>query len=474
MPKPISLLAVLFFSYTASFSQPLTFTTFNYRDLSIPYIESDPSYYQFNYPILADILDSTNFSPPDDGVYWKADFGHRYLAGRATKTDNHGGFDYWQDHTYNGTVYNDTNRVPIICMCDGYISEVITGSDSVLELTATGRSVQVTCDSSFQSFGNAIQINYRHLSSLGDLPGIADTAAGTISIQKGDTIGKMGESGTTTNVHLHLSVQTLQPEYGNAIVNTARLFDPTQSPGVLAPLVQAQIQLLQDWPDSALIRVIWPFNQTINQFEFVVQDTIVFNKEEAYETGSTIRDNHDCLPGVKVFAYQFNGKQTAQARYLSEMGNMPAIYPASPNRDTSLAQYGYPHIPITHPKVAHVYDFVIHNLPPGHQTADIWVKVSDVWGYTVEGTLIPFIGIDSPLELQVQIFPNPTNGQLQVTIDEPGIKNMNLYDLAGKLVLRKTAQELETTMDIDHLPNGIYILQIRSADRGANIKVVKE
>ena len=361
--------------------------THTYRDTTIPYIELNPSAYDFEYPIRANTLDSVNFDPPGDGRYLVATFGHRYLSSTSTKSDNHGGFDYWPDHVYNGITYDVNNLISLNCMCDGYITYVIHGPDSVMETLGTGRSVQVECDSSYQSFGNSIKINYRHLSALGTLALMADTASpGSIQISKGDTIGIIGESGLTSNVHLHMSTLTLHPLWGNAYVHTARLFDPFKSPGILQPLNRADIKLLRHWTDSALFRVIWPFNQTINQFEFINgSDTVVFNKEEAYDTGSANRDNHDCISGVDVYAYQFNGVLTAKTRYLNEMANMPARYPASPQRDTNLLYYGYPHIPIEHDSVSFVYDFMVYDLTPGFEMADFRVKLSDVWGYAVEG-----------------------------------------------------------------------------------------
>jgi len=373
-----------FLAYQSGFGQTLNNVSF--RDLAQPYIELNTSKYGFDFPIDADVLDSTNFTPPTDGIYLLAGFGHRYLATASNVSDNHGGYDFWPYQISNGNVYNNTNLTPINCMCDGYISTVIHGPDSVMELLGTGRSVQVTCDSVFQSFGSNVVINYRHLSALGTLASIADTATSTIAISKGDTIGIIGASGLTSNIHLHLSTQTIHPVYGSAFVNADRLFEPSATPGIITALDDANIELLHDWPDSALFRVIWPYNQTINNFEFINgNDTVVFNKEAAYNTGSANRDKHDCLPNIKVYAYQFNGNLTAEARYLNEMNNMPPNYPASPNRD-NLPAYGYNHIPITADSIAFVYDFVVQNLNPNHSIGNFKVKLSDVWGYTVEGT----------------------------------------------------------------------------------------
>ena len=452
-------------------------STINYRDTTLPYLELNPSAYDFIYPINADILDSVNFTPPTDGVYLLGGYGHRYLSNTPNKSDNHGGLDYWRHHVYGNQTFNSTNLTPIVCMCDGYISQVINGPDSVMEQLGTGRSVRVTCDSSFQTLGNKIKINYRHLSSLGPLAIIADTAAfGTVSISKGDTIGRMGASGTTTNIHLHLSTNTLHPVFGNAFVNTNRLFDPTKSPHILTTLSNATVEYLKDWSDSALFRVTWPYNQTINNFEFInLTDTIVFNKEDAYETGSAVRDRHDCLPDINAYAYQFNGNLTVKARYLNEMNNIPAQYPASPQRDTNLVQYGYTHIPITHDSVAFVYDFVVKNISPSHKTEDFIIKLSDIWGYTVEAQLQAPLSVSSLsfeakneknyVDLQWSTASEKNNNYFEI---QRSTRNMDWLSI-GQVKGKGNTNELNHYYNKDHLPlSGISYYRLKQVDLDGN------
>ncbi|MFK7970176.1 MAG: T9SS type A sorting domain-containing protein [Bacteroidia bacterium] len=433
------------------------------RDLTIPYIELNPSYYNFDYPINSDALASSNFSPPDSGVYLLASYGHRYLSSRTTKTDNHGGLDFWYKHTYRGVVYDQVNLVPILCMCDGVISTIINGPDSVLEQTAGGRSVQVLCDSQFQAFNSDLKINYRHLSSIGTIPASAEMApANSVRVSKGDTMGLVGESGTTTNKHLHLSVQTSNhPDFNLAFVNTWRLFDPTLHPQILSTLRHARVEVLRDWPDSTLFRIIWPYNQSINRFEFSNQTfSLLFDKETAYETSAN-RDAHDCQPGVKVFAYQFNGSATAKRRYTLEMPNMPAVYPASPQRDNNLAMYGYQHFPIEHDSVSFVYDFMIENVPSNHAKDDWKVKLSDVWGYTVEASFDPVSSIEVPQHPATTVYPNPVADQLHIHLDlGSGFTELALYDRIGNIVLRKESHQTETVLNLKALPPGVYLLRV--------------
>lgn len=357
------------------------------RDLSIDYIESNSSKYNFIFPVQADVLDSPNYYPNATDLYYlKAGYGSRYMSTRSNKNDNHGGIDFWHTIKHNGTNYNNTTKYHILCMCDGIISEVSHGSDAVMESTSEGRSVQVTCDEEYQSLSGNIMINYRHLDSIWTKPWKAwNTASTSDRINKGDTIGIVGASGSTSQIHLHLSAEGKHPTYGNTFVNTNRLLDPSLSTGVCQALSAAKVELLEDWPDSTLFRITWPFNQHINRFEFS-NDTFsaAFDMEKAYSNGSATRDKHDVLSGFSVFSYQFNGKQTALSRYSSEKANMPAQYPASPQRDTNTTLWGYSHHPITYDSIGFVYDFIVKNIHSSHNKSDFIVTLSDVWGYTVK------------------------------------------------------------------------------------------
>lgn len=471
--KPLCFLAIIIIFPLLGFGQKMSTST--YRDLSIPYIELDTGRYDFAHPLYSDMLSSSSFYPPKNGLYIIASYGHRYLSSRTLKSDNHGGWDFWSTLDYNGTSYSSNSPAPIICMCDGIISQVIHGTDSAMELLGTGRSVQVQCDSSSQVFGDSILINYRHLSLLGNKAFQAFNTTSSVSIQKGDTIGTMGASGHTSNVHLHLSTQAIHPIYGSTFVNTARLFSPHKHPSVLEPLSEAQLKLLHDWPDSALFRIILPYNQTINRIEVENKAfNAVFDFEEAYSTGSAQRDHYNCIPGFRLFAYQFNGKRTAKYRYDLEKSKMPAEYPASPQRDTNLAIYKYMHIPIVYDSVAFVYDIVVHNLPAGHDSSDFVIKMSDVWGYTVEGSwnTIGMKTID--IASKLKLYPNPTADLLHMEFQHmEGPIQIQFFNTSGQTLKSRITTKLNEKFKLSTLPSGIYFVKITASNHHEVLKVIK-
>jgi hypothetical protein len=295
-----------------------------------------------------------------------------------------------------------------------------------------------------------------------------------IPIFKGDTIGIIGQSGYTSSVHLHISTQAVHPEYGSTFVNPARLFNPLLYQNVLAPLTKAKIELLHHWSDSALFRITWPYNQTINRFLFINESfNVAFNKEHAYSTGSSLRDNMDCIPGIKIFAYQFNGKRTAKYRYELEKENMPAIYPASPQRDTNIAMYNYSHIPITHDSVAFVYDFIVEDLPTGYDKNKFVVQLSDVWGYTVEGSIDAAFIKRNQHKPQTAIFPNPATDEINLSFDSKwDSRKIELLNSYGETFYSLITEKSEENLNIRHLPAGIYFVSIKSESRSEIVKII--
>lgn len=74
-------------------------------------------------------------------------------------------------------------------------------------------------------------------------------------------------------------------------------------------------------------------------------------------------------------------------------------------------------------------------------------------------------------DLNVQVFPNPAGSVLNIHASRP-IKYVELYDLNGKVVLRKS--EPHNSLDISFLSKGIYFLKTM-LDNGMTInKMIKE
>lgn len=75
----------------------------------------------------------------------------------------------------------------------------------------------------------------------------------------------------------------------------------------------------------------------------------------------------------------------------------------------------------------------------------------------------------------VSIYPVPFHNDFTVKFgnydNQPIV--VTLFDALGKFVLKKEISSASTKIDVDHLQNGVYILQIKIDDTLINKKVVK-
>ena len=454
---------ILFFAivFYNSFSFSQVMNTITYRDTSLPRIEINPSHYGFIYPVEKDFYDSSTFSPPLDGRFSVQNYGPRTIG----NYDNHQGADIWGHTVQNGIL---TYNPPALCMCSGEIVSIIDGPDSTIELTSSGRTVGYVCDSSSQVFESPINIYYRHLDS------VVSTLFIGMNVSKGDTLGYVGESGTTTLSHLHFDYKGIPNQWGNTTslkyLNPNRLFNPNEHPHVLGKLNNAHIEILQDWADSTLIRIHWPHNQHVNRFEFTNNNyNLIYDVEEVRASYTVFEPSIWVRDSMRIFPYRTNGYRSALYYQIND--TLPAFFPNSPHRDTNLIIWGYSHIPLTADSVVNVYDFVLQDVPSSHMTNDWIVKLTDVWGYTVEGQL-------SPTNIQDIIHPStyfrayPTPSFDYLTLEYSGSFKSNVVNIInnqGQLMITKELENSGELVDISVLSSGIYLVSFNDVI----IKIIK-
>ncbi len=63
------------------------------------------------------------------------------------------------------------------------------------------------------------------------------------------------------------------------------------------------------------------------------------------------------------------------------------------------------------------------------------------------------------LQAEVRVYPNPVQDQLQFTWNGATTGTAQLFDINGKLLLQQTLNGNAATMNVQHLPNGVYILR---------------
>ena len=129
-----------------------------------------------------------------------------------------------------------------------------------------------------------------------------------------------------------------------------------------------------------------------------------------------------------------------------------------------------------------ITDYTVLGLTP-NTTYFFNVVVADMAGnraaYNTKELKTLTTGIASAeLSNQINVYPNPTTGQLQITNYELRIDNVEIFDVMGQSVTVETwhAASLQptTTLNISHFPTGTYFIRIITEKGMITKKVIKQ
>lgn len=74
---------------------------------------------------------------------------------------------------------------------------------------------------------------------------------------------------------------------------------------------------------------------------------------------------------------------------------------------------------------------------------------------------------------QFQVYPNPTNGLLNIAFDAPSDGDIQLLDCLGRILLDTSANDL-SQLDISHLENGVYSVVLVDGHQTTILRIVKQ
>ena len=86
------------------------------------------------------------------------------------------------------------------------------------------------------------------------------------------------------------------------------------------------------------------------------------------------------------------------------------------------------------------------------------------------------VGLPEPKHngvFNLNVFPNPGNGAFTVNTQNTGQAEISVFDLSGKLILRKEVNSAETKIDLQNQPSGMYLFIMQSKGKLKTAKVIK-
>ncbi len=91
------------------------------------------------------------------------------------------------------------------------------------------------------------------------------------------------------------------------------------------------------------------------------------------------------------------------------------------------------------------------------------------------GTATTLANTTAVAVVSIKVFPNPNNGSFVVMSSDKKLKEVFIYDVAGKLVYSKqNIQEENLNVDISHIANGFYYVKVITNGNSYLQKIIKE
>jgi hypothetical protein len=73
----------------------------------------------------------------------------------------------------------------------------------------------------------------------------------------------------------------------------------------------------------------------------------------------------------------------------------------------------------------------------------------------------------------LRVYPNPTNGNLNIELNTTAQKNVQVVDLTGRVVYAAQSNASTMQVDLSQVANGVYYVKIQSAQDSQVIKVIR-
>jgi hypothetical protein len=92
----------------------------------------------------------------------------------------------------------------------------------------------------------------------------------------------------------------------------------------------------------------------------------------------------------------------------------------------------------------------------------------------IQDTLIATSVNGTNLSSQINIYPNPSNGEFTVYGLPAGGGELKITNVLGEIVFRKTVNNKKENIDLTEAPSGIYFLNVKTGNGNVIKKIVKE
>jgi len=105
-------------------------------------------------------------------------------------------------------------------------------------------------------------------------------------------------------------------------------------------------------------------------------------------------------------------------------------------------------------------------------TQDAWLLKVDSVGCTYADCLVGVDELGTARAVVADVWPNPASNVVNIEWQHQAVGEIRLLDMTGKEVLRKQSQGQREVVEVSHLPNGLYVLQLVQGEVSSSLRVV--
>lgn len=109
------------------------------------------------------------------------------------------------------------------------------------------------------------------------------------------------------------------------------------------------------------------------------------------------------------------------------------------------------------------------------QNGNYQCQITDAFGCQYQSNLLLIdVGLQSVLLNAPKVYPNPTHGLVEVQLDPQWLgAHYILSDLQGQMIAQNVLINTENQIDIRHLANGVYLLNIENEQHEYRLRIIK-
>jgi len=112
------------------------------------------------------------------------------------------------------------------------------------------------------------------------------------------------------------------------------------------------------------------------------------------------------------------------------------------------------------------------------ESAHLFNNPTDKMGYGIpnfQSALEVLLSVDTHNRQNFSVFPNPVSNRFQIHFPQNIEKtNLKMYNSLGVLLLEQELLSTDSTLDVQSLPSGLYLLNLQSEQHSQSIKLIKK